>query len=99
MHSHDRSQKHKRHDVFHAYPLSLFHSVFPSPATTSFTFQHSVKTHPCVVCLCSVQAKAARVEDDRVHKLPGGANLISCDGKSCSHEVAWPPGQGVSMTF
>mmetsp|Transcript_5957 Transcript_5957/g.15823 ORF Transcript_5957/g.15823 Transcript_5957/m.15823 type:complete len:1086 (-) Transcript_5957:281-3538(-) len=37
--------------------------------------------------------KAARVEEDRVDKLPGGANLIACDGKSCSHEVAWPPGQ------
>jgi hypothetical protein len=55
------------------------------------------------ICACSemhvVQAKAARLEDDRVDKLPGGANLIACDGKSCSHEVAWPPGKGVCVCF
>ncbi|KAI3427412.1 hypothetical protein D9Q98_010327 [Chlorella vulgaris] len=25
--------------------------------------------------------------------MPSGANLIEVDGKSCTHEVAWPPGQ------
>lgn len=23
----------------------------------------------------------------------GGVNLIEVDGKSCTHEVAWPPGE------
>lgn len=35
--------------------------------------------------------KVARVEEDRVARLPVGANLVEFDGKSCTHEVAWPP--------
>ncbi len=27
----------------------------------------------------------------RVAALPVGGNLVECDGKSCTHEVAWPP--------
>ncbi|GIL48638.1 hypothetical protein Vafri_5094 [Volvox africanus] len=38
-------------------------------------------------------AKAARLSDERVARLPVGANLVEVDGKSCTHEVAWPPGQ------
>ncbi|KAG2483942.1 hypothetical protein HYH03_017262, partial [Edaphochlamys debaryana] len=29
---------------------------------------------------------------NRVAQLPVGANLVEVDGKSCTHEVAWPPG-------
>ena len=36
--------------------------------------------------------KSRRLADDRVAVLPQGANLVECDGKSCTHEVAWPPG-------
>ncbi|GAX80204.1 hypothetical protein CEUSTIGMA_g7642.t1 [Chlamydomonas eustigma] len=38
-----------------------------------------------------IPAKSRRLADDRVASLPVGANLIECDGKSCTHEVAWPP--------
>ncbi|GLC55868.1 hypothetical protein PLESTB_001037800 [Pleodorina starrii] len=40
-------------------------------------------------------AKAPRLAGgaDRVARLPVGANLVEVDGKSCTHEVAWPPGQ------
>lgn len=38
-------------------------------------------------------AKAARFIEERVARLSVGANLIEFDGKSCTHEVAWPPGQ------
>jgi ATP-dependent RNA helicase DOB1 len=38
-------------------------------------------------------AKAAKLTDDRVAQLPAGANVIAFDGKACTHEVAWPPGQ------
>ncbi|EFJ42378.1 hypothetical protein VOLCADRAFT_107315 [Volvox carteri f. nagariensis] len=38
-------------------------------------------------------AKAARLGGERVAQLPVGANLVEVDGKSCTHEVAWPPGQ------
>jgi hypothetical protein len=34
-----------------------------------------------------------RLEDDRVAPVGVGANLVEMDGKSCSHEVAWPPDQ------
>ena len=44
---------------------------------------------------------AGRVEDDRVARLPVGANLVEVeeDGarKYCTHEVAWPPGQEGSL--
>lgn len=36
--------------------------------------------------------KRARLASDRVAPMPSGANLIEVDGKSCTHEVAWPPG-------
>jgi ATP-dependent RNA helicase DOB1 len=39
----------------------------------------------------------ARLGDDRVAAMPVGSNLIEVDGKSCTHEVCWPPGvQGSS---
>lgn len=31
-------------------------------------------------------------DDNRVARLPVGANLVEFDGKACTHEVAWPPG-------
>jgi ATP-dependent RNA helicase DOB1 len=34
----------------------------------------------------------ARLGDDRVAAMPVGSNLIEVDGKSCTHEVCWPPG-------
>lgn len=38
-----------------------------------------------------------RLGDDRVAAMPVGSNLIEVDGKSCTHEVCWPPGvQGSS---
>jgi hypothetical protein len=37
-------------------------------------------------------AKRARLESERAAPMPSGANLIEVDGKSCTHEVAWPPG-------
>ena len=39
------------------------------------------------------EAKHARLEDDEVAKAPTGVNVIEIDGKSCTHEVSWPPGQ------
>ncbi|GFR46723.1 hypothetical protein Agub_g8346 [Astrephomene gubernaculifera] len=43
-------------------------------------------------------AKAPRLHDgERVARLPVGANLVEVDGKSCTHEVAWPPGEQGSM--
>lgn len=36
--------------------------------------------------------KAAKLGDDRVAAMPVGNNLIEVDGKSCTHEVCWPPG-------
>ncbi len=38
-------------------------------------------------------AKRPRLEDDRVAPHPVGINVIEVDGKACTHEVAWPPGQ------
>ena len=35
----------------------------------------------------------ARLAEDRVARLPVGANLVECDGKACTHEVAWPLGE------
>lgn len=35
----------------------------------------------------------ARLGDDRVAAMPVGSNLIEVDGKSCTHEVCWPPAQ------
>ena len=40
-----------------------------------------------------------RLAEDRVASLPQGANLIECDGKSCTHEVAWPPGSTSATTL
>jgi ATP-dependent RNA helicase DOB1 len=37
-------------------------------------------------------SKRPRLNDDRVAALPTGSNLIERGGKSCTHEVAWPPG-------
>jgi ATP-dependent RNA helicase DOB1 len=38
----------------------------------------------------------ARLGDDRVAAMPVGQNLIEVDGKSCTHEVCWPPGMAGS---
>ena len=38
-------------------------------------------------------AKVAKLEEDRIAKLPVGANVVELDGKACTHEVAWPPGE------
>lgn len=38
-------------------------------------------------------AKVPRLADDRVAQVPVGANVVEVDGKSCTHEVAWPPEQ------
>lgn len=37
-------------------------------------------------------AKHAKLEDDVVAKPSAGANVIQVNGKTCTHEVAWPPG-------
>lgn len=42
-------------------------------------------------------AKLARLGDDRVAAMPTGSNLIEIHGKSCTHEVCWPPGAAGSM--
>eukprot|EP00878_Enallax_costatus_P032321 GHUV01035508.1.p2 GENE.GHUV01035508.1~~GHUV01035508.1.p2 ORF type:complete len:109 (-),score=39.44 GHUV01035508.1:177-503(-) len=42
-------------------------------------------------------AKLARLGDDRVAAMPVGSNYIETDGKSCTHEVCWPPGVGGSL--
>lgn len=42
-------------------------------------------------------AKLARLGDDRVAAMPVGSNLIEIDGKSCTHEVCWPPGAAGSL--
>ncbi len=42
-------------------------------------------------------SKVARLEDDRVAAPSTGVNLVEMDGKSCTHEVAWPPGQEGSL--
>jgi superfamily II RNA helicase len=41
--------------------------------------------------------KLARLGDDRLARLPAGGNLVEFEGKSCTHEVAWPPGQEGSL--
>ena len=33
---------------------------------------------------------------DRVAALPSGSNFIEVGGKTCTHEVAWPPGAGAA---
>ena len=38
-------------------------------------------------------SKHAKLEDDRIAAPAVGANLIQVNGKTCTHEVAWPPGQ------
>ena len=38
-------------------------------------------------------SKHAKLEDDRVAAPAVGANLIQVNGKTCTHEVAWPPGE------
>ena len=38
-------------------------------------------------------SKRPRLEDDRLAQQQGGSNIIEVEGKSCSHEVAWPPNQ------
>jgi|LauGreSBDMM110SN_4_FD.fasta_scaffold03188_1 ATP-dependent RNA helicase DOB1 len=56
-----------------------------------------------VICLgdesqAEPSKKIRRLADDRVAALPVGANLVEFEGKSCTHEVAWPPGSsGSSM--
>lgn len=35
--------------------------------------------------------KLARLGEDRTAAAAGGVNVVSVDGKSCTHEVAWPP--------
>ena len=37
-------------------------------------------------------SKQPKLEDDRVASPAVGANLIQVNGKTCTHEVAWPPG-------
>lgn len=38
-------------------------------------------------------AKRLKLSDERAAPMPVGVNLIeTADGKSCTHEVAWPPG-------
>ena len=37
-------------------------------------------------------SKYAKLEDDRIASPQVGANLIQVNGKTCTHEVAWPPG-------
>lgn len=41
----------------------------------------------------SHRQKHAKLEDDRVAAPSAGANLIQVNGKTCTHEVAWPPGE------
>jgi ATP-dependent RNA helicase DOB1 len=43
------------------------------------------------------QNKVAKLDVDRVAPMPTGSNLIEIDGKSCTHEVCWPPGETGSM--
>ena len=38
--------------------------------------------------------KRFKLAAERAAPMPSGANLIEVDGKSCTHEVAWPPGRG-----
>jgi ATP-dependent RNA helicase DOB1 len=35
-------------------------------------------------------SKVARLAEDRVARVTVGANVVECDGKTCTHEVAWP---------
>lgn len=39
------------------------------------------------------RSKHAKLEDDRVAAPSAGANLIQVNGKTCTHEVAWPPAE------
>lgn len=39
------------------------------------------------------RSKHAKLEDDRTAAPSAGANLIQVNGKTCTHEVAWPPGE------
>jgi hypothetical protein len=41
--------------------------------------------------------KLAKLGEDRVAVMPTGSNVINIDGKSCTHEVCWPPGQEGSL--
>lgn len=41
----------------------------------------------------SHRSKHAKLEDDRTAAPSAGANLIQVNGKTCTHEVAWPPGE------
>ena len=36
--------------------------------------------------------KSSKLEDDRIAASPTGVNLIQANDKTCTHEVAWPPG-------
>ena len=38
-------------------------------------------------------AKHAKLEDDVVARPSAGANVIQVNGKTCPHEVVWPPGE------
>lgn len=39
------------------------------------------------------RADPGRLGDDRVAAMPVGQNYIEIEGKSCTHEVCWPPGE------
>ncbi|KAL3145466.1 hypothetical protein ABBQ32_003293 [Trebouxia sp. C0010 RCD-2024] len=41
----------------------------------------------------SHRSKHSKLEDDRIAAPSVGANLIQVNGKTCTHEVAWPPGE------
>jgi ATP-dependent RNA helicase DOB1 len=41
-------------------------------------------------------AKLQRLGDDLVAEGRGGVNVITVGGKSCTHEVCWPPGEAGS---
>jgi hypothetical protein len=44
------------------------------------------------LALIQPPSKRVRLSSERAVPTPSGANLIEVDGKSCTHEVAWPPG-------
>ena len=41
--------------------------------------------------------KHSKLEDDRIAAPPVGVNLIQASDKTCTHEVAWPPGVAGSL--
>lgn len=44
------------------------------------------------------RSKHSKLEDDRVAAPSFGTNLIQVNGKTCTHEVAWPPGEQGSQS-